>query len=274
MRLAWLTDPHFNHADLPAWERLVDQLRRSGTDDGLLLTGDISEGDDVTFQLQRLAAAISRPVYFVLGNHDYYQSSVGETRRRIVDLVADHPWLHYLTGGFVVPLSDQLGLVGEDGWGDATVGDYDASPVRLADFTQIDDFRASSADRWRQQLEQLGRESADRLSPKLLDALDRFSTVVVLTHVPPFRQACWYEGRTTDDLWAPFFVCGQVGQVLQQAADAHPSRQLLVLCGHTHHEGRARITANLTVVTGGARYGWPAVSGVLHSDGEKWSVEV
>jgi hypothetical protein len=41
---------------------------------------------------------------------------------------------------------------------------------------------------------------------------------------------------------------------------------LLVLCGHTHGSGEVQILDNLFVMTGGARYGEPAIQHVLNVD--------
>ncbi len=262
MRVAWLTDPHFNHAHAPAWDALIESLE-GGLPDALLITGDISEGDDVVFQLNRLAGSFVGPIYFILGNHDFYQRSIAATRRQIVDACSGEPRLIYLTNEFEVALSPHVGLVGDDGWGDARVGDYENSPVRLADFQHIDDFRNAPSSDWKNQLQVLGQQAADRLRPKLEEALERFATVVVATHVPPFREACWYEGHTTDDLWAPFFVCGHIGELLLETARQFPHRRLVVFCGHTHHGGTATLADNLTVVTGGAEYGTPRLTGLL-----------
>ena len=90
--------------------------------------------------------------------------------------------------------------------------------------------------------------------------------VLVATHVPPFRQACWYQGKTTDDNWAPFFVCGQVGEVLLRCSAARPDCQFTVLCGHTHNEGIANIADNLVVYTGAADYGNPDIEAVIEID--------
>lgn len=262
MRIAWLTDPHFNHARAAAWDALIESLE-GGLPDALLITGDISEGDDVVFQLSRLAGSFTGPIYFILGNHDFYQRSIAATRRQMVDACSGESRLVYLTNEFEIALSPNVGLVGDDGWGDATVGDYENSPVRLADFQHIDDFRNASPSGWKSQLQVLGQHAADRLRPKLEEALERFATVVVATHVPPFREACWYEGHTTDDLWAPFFVCGQIGDLLLETARQYPNRRVVVFCGHTHHGGTANLTDNLTVVTGGAEYGHPRLTGLL-----------
>lgn len=262
MRLAWLTDPHFDHVSFERFEQLTEQIRNERVD-GLLLTGDISQAEDVLFQLERLYAAIGIPIYFVLGNHDFYGGTIATVRQAATAATRRHPDLHYLSTSESITLSDRIGLVGDDGWGDATVGDYERSPVRLADFKHIDDFRLIDQQGWRALLAQLGRQSRERLLPKLRIAAERCSHVYVLTHVPPFREACWYEGQTTDDLWAPFFVCGAVGEALREAAALYPMTRFTVLCGHTHHGGTATIAENLTIVTGGTEYGSPAISDVF-----------
>lgn len=260
MRLAWITDPHFNFCGLDAWDGLVERLRRGGAD-AVLISGDISEGEDVAFQLKRLADTLAKPIYFVLGNHDFYQGGIAATRTAAAGLGREHPLLHYLTDLPTITLSDQVALVGEDGWGDATVGDFERSPVRLADFLAIDDFRDARTADWKAILQEQGRLSAERLRLKLAAAMATHSRVLVVTHVPPFREACWYEGRTTDDFWAPFFVCGQVGDVLREAVERHPACRLSVLCGHTHNAGVANLGERLSVFTAGAKYGEPDVAG-------------
>ena len=93
----------------------------------------------------------------------------------------------------------------------------------------------------------------------LTEALQMAPNVVLVTHVPPFREACWYEGILSDDNWAPHFSCGAVGRVLLQQMQNHPQANLLVLCGHTHGSGTAEILPNLQVLTGGAKYGHPVI---------------
>ncbi len=265
MRLGWISDPHLNHCTLAAWDRLIAQVRASDCD-AVVISGDISEGEDVVFQLRRLADAFAVPIHFVLGNHDFYHSSIQRTLGAVRQATAADPRLHYLTDLPPLSLSPGVAMVGEDGWGDATEGDYDRSPVRLNDFRLIDDFWRATPSLWRSILADLGRQAAERLKSKLAAALQSHSCVLVVTHVPPFRQACWYQGKTTDDHWAPFFVCGQCGEALREAAVGHQGAKLEVICGHTHNGGVARIADNLTVVTAGAEYGRPALSGVIRSD--------
>jgi hypothetical protein len=83
--------------------------------------------------------------------------------------------------------------------------------------------------------------------------------VIVLTHVPPYAEATWHEGRQSNGQWLPHFSCKATGDVLLAAADAYPKGELLVLCGHTHGAGEVQMRPNLRVITGGAVYGHPAV---------------
>lgn len=262
MRLAWTSDIHLNHADLSAWDAWAQQINQADAD-GVLITGDLSEADDVVFQLRRIAESFSASIYFVLGNHDFYGSSIASTRQRVSSLARDVGTLCYLTDSSAIELTDASFMVGEDGWGDGTVGDYENSPVRLSDFQLIKDFHRADPISWPRLLRDQGAESADRLRSKLAALPDSTRDVLVATHVPPFRESCWYEGKTTNDDWAPFFVCGQVGAVLKQFAFEHPQVRTTVLCGHTHHGGTAEMLPNLVVHTAAADYGAPRVERVL-----------
>ena len=149
-------------------------------------------------------------------------------------------------------------LVGEDGWADGTVGNYEESTIHLNDFERIGDFKACGQFAWKQKLNDLGRESAKRLRAKLDQLPADTHQVLVLTHAPPFREACWYEGKTTDDNWAPFFVAGQVGNVLLEFSSLRPDLQSdRTVRSHTHHAGIAEMAANLQVHTGAAIPGHP-----------------
>ena len=109
----------------------------------------------------------------------------------------------------------------------------------------------------RRKLNDLGDASALALRPDLEQALETSEKVIVLTHVPPFREACWHEGQISNDDWLPFFTCKAIGDMLSELALAHPQKQLHVLCGHTHGSGEVQIHPNLKVTTGEAVYGNP-----------------
>ncbi len=264
-RLGWTTDIHLNFVSLAAWEVFIEQVLAAKLD-AFLLTGDISESEDVTWQLRRLLDTLDVPIYFVLGNHDFYHSSIAQVRKQIQQLCEFEPRLHYLTtsdpDGWL-QLSDGWVLCGEDGWADGRIGDYYGSPVRMNDFRLIHDLEHLEPQARLRKLRRLGVESALRLYKQLHRASQVAKRLLVLTHVPPFRESCWYEGRQTNDDWAPFFVCSAVGWALKRFCRSHPLHQVRVLCGHTHHEGLAEIMENLVVWTGPAEYGTPRLCGIL-----------
>ncbi|TWT96469.1 metallophosphoesterase family protein [Neorhodopirellula pilleata] len=261
-RLAWITDPHFDHAKLDTWRRWADSLHEHRPS-AIVLTGDLSEGDDVAYQLRCLAETFEIPIYFVLGNHDFYGKSIAQTRRDLIDLTREVDNLFYLTDtGIVIP-RDGFAIVGEDGWGDATQGDYAGSVVSLNDFALIEDFVNAAPHDWQAMLQREGNEAAARLTQKLSRLADDVKHVLIATHVPPYREACWYEGKTTNDDWAPFFVCGAIGDALTEIAKSNPSRHFTVLCGHTHHDGDAEILPNLHVHTGYSRYGTIDIESII-----------
>ena len=77
--------------------------------------------------------------------------------------------------------------------------------------------------------------------------------LLVLTHVPPFPEACIYAGEQSEPAWLPWFTCIATGEVLTSYARAHPTTKITVLCGHSHGAGACRPEPNLEVRTGG----WP-----------------
>lgn len=275
MKLWWATDLHLIDLAATDWSPLSRAASPQGSPptgqpiDGLILTGDIAESKELSDALDQIADQSAVPVYFVLGNHDFYGNSIAATTRSVVNQVRDDPRLTYLTDALPIELAAGSFLIGDDGWGDATEGDYETSYVRLNDFNQIDDFRRLAPEHWKAKLQALGQQSAQRLSSKLEQLPTHAKHVLIATHVPPFCEACWYEGKTTDGNWAPFFVCGAIGKAIQAFADKHAHIKLTVICGHTHHDGVARISDNLIVYTGAATGGVPEIEAevTVGSDG-------
>jgi Icc protein len=265
VRVAWTTDIHLDWIDEP-WKReeLIRSIRAESPD-AVLITGDVAEGLDTPKYLRELDAQLDRPIYFVLGNHDFYGGSIRKRRREIAVLAAESEHLVYLTAAGVVELTPTTALVGHDSWGDARLGDYEHSKVWLADFVAVKDLAevADDRERLRQRLHRLGDEAARHFETVLPEALERYPRVVLATHVPPYREAAWYDGRFSDDDWLPYFSCRAVGDVLCDLMRRRPDRHLLVLCGHTHGSGEAQILDNLRVLTGGSAYDRPDSHRVL-----------
>lgn len=251
--LAWATDLHLDWADASQRRAFFDAVL-AACPDAVALSGDIAEGVHTAVYLEHMAQEFRRPIYFVLGNHDFYGGSIATKRQQITSLAANSPQLHYLTTGGFHPLSSRTVILGHDGWGDARLGDYLHTKVSLPDFVVIEELAEVRHDRLAllSRLNRLGEEAARTLVASLKEALGRYHQVVLVTHVPPFREAAWYDGRYSDDNWLPFFSCGAMGDMLRRTMEDHPDRHLLVLCGHTHGGGESQILPNLRVVTGAA----------------------
>ena len=261
-RLAWLTDIHLNFLQPEEVDAFLEIVVAAACD-ALLISGDIAESQDVAGFLSQIASHVERPVYFVLGNHDFYRGSIPAVRQSIRELCRAHPRLHYLTHCEAIELTPHVGLVGHDGWADARFGDYENSDVFLSDYALIAELAGHFELDRRPMLGRLGDEAAAHIRSVLPPALDRFEHVMLVTHVPPLREACWHEGRTSDDNWAPHFTCKAVGDAILEIMRKHPQRRLTVLCGHTHSAGETRPLDNVVIYTGGARYGSPAINRVF-----------
>jgi predicted phosphohydrolase len=242
VRATWLTDIHLNFMRPLALRAFYDRVRGERPD-VLLVTGDIGESDSVVRFVDELAAIA--PVYYVLGNHDYYRSSIEHVRGR-----APAGYLPALTP---LQLTERTVVLGVDGWGDARCGDLQ-STVQLSDWQLIEDFAPVRYDRAARLklLQDLGTAEAFALG-ELLARAPASEALVVLTHVPPFPEACVYDGAQSEPAWLPWFTCVATGEVLAEYARAHPEKQITVLCGHSHGVGRCRPEPNLEVRTGG----WP-----------------
>lgn len=262
MRLAWMTDIHLDFLESSKREAFFAALRAQASD-GLLISGDIAEAPTLVAHLEDLAAAVQRPIYFVLGNHDFYRGSFAAVRSEVRRLCQRAASLIYLPDARVVPLTSKTALVGHDGWGDSRLGDFARTPVALTDHVLIEDLRYLEKPELGRRLRALGDEAAGFVREVLPGAFECVPRVVFVTHVPPFKETCWYQGRIGNDDWLPFFTCQAVGEALIEVMQARPDCRLTVLCGHTHQGGTAAILPNLVVHTGAAEYGDPVFERIL-----------
>jgi predicted MPP superfamily phosphohydrolase len=268
MKLAWATDIHLDHARNTVQHKFYQSVKEQA--DAVVLTGDIAESPSIGRVLAVMEMLVERPIYFVLGNHDYYRGSIAGTRFYVAQVVGASRSLVYLSQAGVVELTPNTALVGHDGWADGRLGDLDGSEVILSDFLLIDELK-----HWRdlhtldkpalqRALEALGDEAAAYLKGVMAAAATSYPHVIVATHIPPFREAAWFQGRPSADDFLPFFSCKAVGDVLLEAAQKHPGCQFLVLCGHTHGGGDLQVAENLRVVTGPAEYGRPELQRIIN----------
>lgn len=264
MRLAWLTDIHLDFLETPQIADFLADVHAQHAD-ALVISGDIGEADSVTDFLRQIAAAVRVPVYFVLGNHDYYRGSIGAVRTQVAQFCRSASGLVWLNQREVVSLTPDVALVGHDGWSDGRCGDYLASDVRISDYRRIAELCDLTPAQRLPRLQALADEAGDHLRRVLPSALASHLRVFVVVHPVPFREACIYEGRVVpaDNPRIPHFTSKAIGDVLLDMANQYPHRQLTVLCGHIHIGGDVLIRDNLRVLIGKAQYRQPVVQKIF-----------
>jgi len=255
-KIAWFTDIHLNFL-LSQQYAIFLRLVETTDAEAIILTGDVGEAHSVASYLRDLDRVWQKPLYFVLGNHDYYFGSIRQVRAAVEILCRQKPELIFLTLSEVFELAPGIGICGHDGWGDGRAGNYERSRVEMRDYQVVEELAGhTKVARW-DVLKKLGDEAAEHVRRVLPMALAKYDRVFFATHVPPLREACWHEGRISDDHWSPHFTCLAMGQALLEVMRDFPAKQLTVLCGHTHGAGECRPAPNIEILTGGAIYGVP-----------------
>lgn len=290
MIVDWYTDIHLNHCSPEALRAFYQELWNSDAD-AFFLTGDISDSSPspkykgittLSEHLQVIESCASREdydpdapyrspreVYFVLGNHDPYFSSVAAAQADAAEVsqpLADSSRLNYLTYGPPLELGCANWVVGHDGW-------YDGGPhperFLMSDFRLIEDYKQGR--RIWDVAKELSRKAAEAVAMQIKVAADQGAKAIyVLTHVPPFRACHFHEGMPGDDNANPWFTSEAMGSALVNASFSYPHVQFWVLCGHTHgpYDGipYPQQCPNLHVQVGGATYGKPKLAMRLELD--------
>ena len=224
-KIVWLTDIHLNFVEEKPRQAFLSDVRNAKPD-VVLIGGDIGEAHSVTGYLKLLDDCWGLPIYFVLGNHDFYFGAIRSVRETVTRLCQHRANLHFLTSAkSPVQLAGHVGLIGHDGWADGRSGNYEQSSILLNDYRLIEELSECSKQTRRQRLESLGDEAADHTRSLLTMALEQHSSVYLLTHVPPVREACWYEDRVSDDNWAPHFTCVAMGQAMLEVMTSEDAEE-------------------------------------------------
>jgi len=261
-RVAWLTDIHLNFVEPDQVDAFMDEILDADPD-VVICTGDVGESETVIGYLETMEKWLRRPIYFVLGNHDFYRSSIEEVRRQVSELCAQSGYLNWLNESSGVWIAPETTLLGHDSWGDARCGDYENSALVLTDFLFIQELLGSGKQGRRAILERLGDEAAAHFQRTLPRAFDARRDVLLATHVPPFVEASRHGERMCSGEALPYYACQAVGDVLSEIMSARPDNRLTVLCGHTHSAADVHILPNLQVIVGSAEYEAPVIQRIF-----------
>lgn len=266
MKLAWLTDIHLNFLDEQKRKLFYQQIVETNCD-AILLTGDIAEAPTLNAILQEMAANIKKPIYFVLGNHDYYRGDIENVHQEITALMQEEPLLKWMPVTGSQLLTNEVMLVGQNGWADGRYGNYQDSRAALNDSRMIADlFQQKIIGKYAllEKMQQLADDDAEKLAADLAQAAEKnIKQIIVLTHVPPFKETSLYNGKISNDDFLPYFASKAIGDVLLSFAEQNPAIKILTLCGHTHEACVYQPLHNLIIKVGKAEYGQPEIQEVL-----------
>lgn len=95
MKLVWVTDIHLNFLEYSDRKRFYQDIVATDSN-AVLVSGDIAEAPTISDILEEMDQHISKPIYFVLGNHDYYQSSVENVKKTVSQLSQANPSVNWL----------------------------------------------------------------------------------------------------------------------------------------------------------------------------------
>lgn len=263
MKVAWATDIHLDHAPKEAQDRFFDELSQANMD-LLIISGDISTGKHIERDLSLIGRKYHQPVLFCLGNHDHWKKTISQVRKTVSDFCRENPQFIYLTENQTFPISSNTAIIGHNGFYDARFGNPygDRNMLcELNDFQDIRDLKPLSNIYLRklliEKLNKLGDEAAQYFEKLIPDAFLIYEKLVIVTHVPPFEEACLFHGQPTDPNFLPFYSCKAIGDILLREIEMRPMKEILVLSGHTHNEADVLIRSNLRVRVGQAEYKRP-----------------
>lgn len=256
-RLLWLSDTHLN--SIPFWlrERYFTRHVNAHDFDSIVITGDISTGKHLKRDLIWLTQTFQElPIYYVLGNHDYYGRGFQKTHHMVQPLAISHPNLTWLTETDVVSLSPSVALVGHEGWYSASFG----NPLDMKwalDWFRISEMQCLSILDRIAMFGMLASQSALHIRRKVMAAVQSHDTILIATHFPPHAESTSSIGRFRD-FWMSYRTNVPMGDVLLQLAEEFPHKKFIVLAGHTHIPCSVSVRDNLEFHVGTAT-SWSAI---------------
>lgn len=253
-RYVWFSDTHLNLSALPFMKRWFVTRLNKAMPDGLFITGDVSSGQWLEPDLRFLARHFDGPIYFVLGNHDYHHRHIASVHADVRRMCRDHANLHWLTDESLVKLTEDVALIGTEGWYDAQLGNpqllrYTSDWYLTFDFRHLPDLQARITE-WRR----MAQTAADLIEERLICALQDHKTVYVMTHFPPWKEATRAEGTWLQKYWLPYNTNVAMGAMIERVMAGRKKKRVVVLAGHTHTPCHIRVNNTIECMVARASY--------------------
>lgn len=229
----------------------------------ILLTGDITEAPFLTSELYWLSENLKRPLYYVLGNHDYWYTSFKNARNfaHIAQNLNKNGKICYLSTSNPIEMSLGVWLTGTDGWYDCRnfrqneISDFLHGREALNDFDLIEDL--INLPGCEEEKLQIIRDFADaeifNLKIKLQYILSKSPKKIIIgTHIPPMILP----NSKIKENHPGFYSCRRLMEILCEICENCKNTQFYLYCGHNHGGGNFEID-NLHISCKESRYDYP-----------------
>jgi predicted MPP superfamily phosphohydrolase len=280
MRIVWISDIHLDHlgryfinSRKPEITKLVDQIKGLGPDI-VMCTGDLTNANLLVEDIEQLISDLDPVKFlFVLGNHDCWGSGWAEIQQ-LMSTNFPNNWLSSLGS---VKLTEEICLVGQDGWYDGLLGKPFVSNIEMNDWHNITDF--SSCKDKEGEIDvglvlDLIKSKAEEETAKLKQVIEKnissYTTFMIATHIPPFAEnALDYpygkkkpstKPEKSSVYSLPWYTNKTMGDMLTNLAEQYPDKMFNVFCGHAHADCTVRHRDNLICSTAYSVYGKPEKS--------------
>lgn len=262
MKICWLSDIHLNFVSEEAAKALFESVRVHDSQ-CVFVTGDISESPALSFHLDLMDQIVGKPVYFILGNHDFWYSTTQMIWENLPKLVNKMSFMKYMTAGTYMPLDTETCVIGHDGWYDARYGDAAGSKFGMRDWSIMGDYvNCKNIHQVIEKSQEIAAHSVEHFRKNLVETVKRYKKIVLLTHMPPFDDTHIYQGQIGEAHAQPWFTNRMLGELFYTAAKANPGIQFVVFAGHTHGRISKDILPNLLVHVAGVDYGAPVIQSI------------
>ncbi len=256
MKIALLADLHLDHLLEDQRRKLLEKIA-SGGFDAALICGDIATAHTIDKFLRILAEGLAMPIYFVLGNHDYWDGAIVAVRDKVRTLDRELQNLHYLLDAGVVHLTEDVCLIGHDCWYDTRYGTY-GDQIGMNDFLYINDLQNLTFEQRRQKLIAMAGEAASWFK-RLLSGTSEFDHILVATHTAPFQETSIASKKWEQALHEyllPYYSSKVVSELLLDHMRQHPEQRMTVISGHSHKATEVKILPNLEAMVVGILNYW------------------
>lgn len=272
-KIFWLSDIHLNHCDLKQRNNFYNELKSKFPTD-IFISGDIGTGLDFPTYLKEMEKILNPcKIYFVLGNHDYYNSSFEKSIKEAQK--TDKNNLIYFHNKSVI-IDNKL-FIGFDGNADGNYGDFFLSNWRIInDFYLISDFMKcnGNAKEIYKILQEQSKRGVNEFEALLKSEINRtielhlnINEVYLITHIipfsTPFLRGSIECGYNDSDKMLPIFTSKILGDKLIEVMKNYIDIKLTILCGHSHCEIEMQCTDNIFVKAAPAEYGIPIIAGEI-----------